>query len=376
MVVSAPLRSARIDLQAVTDNARRFRELAGVPVIGVLKADAYGHGAAAVAAAAVAGGVGRFGVVDIDEAVELRRAGITVPILAWLHGPDADFALASAERIELGVSSLAQLDAVAASRPPGGAASVHLKVDTGLTRNGLPRETWADAFARAATLQERGAIRVVGLFSHLSNTSLTHDRASLALFHRATECAAQHGVHPEIRHLAASQSTIELPEARLDAVRIGLGLFGLSPLAGTDANSLGLRPVMRLAARVAGVRRVPAGTGVSYDHLYRSATETTLVLIPLGYADGVPRQASGLGPVVIGGRRYSTVGRIAMDQLVVDVGDDEVAVGDEAVLFGDPERGEPAVEEWADAAGTISRDVLAGVGRRVPRVPAPDIGRL
>src|SRR5690606_18479552 len=148
----------------------------------------------------------------------------------------------------------------------------------------------------------------------------------------------------------ATAGAISVPEARLDAVRIGIGMYGLSPFAGRSSADLGLRPAMTLRAAVAAVRRVPAGTGVSYDYTYRTSRETTLALVPLGYADGIPRQASDRGPVLIGGRRYTVSGRVAMDQFVVDVGDARVAVGDEVVLFGDPAHGHPSATDWADAA--------------------------
>jgi alanine racemase len=170
-----------------------------------------------------------------------------------------------------------------------------------------------------------------------------------------------------VRHLAATRAALTLPATRLNCVRVGIGIYGLSPVPGRTSADLGLRPAMTLRAAVAAVRRVGPGQGVSYGYDYRTPRETTLALVPLGYADGVPRQASGVGPVVIGGRRYRVAGRIAMDQFVVDVGDDPVAVGDAAVLFGDPTLGAPAAAEWADAAGTIDYDIVSGIGPRVPR---------
>ena len=306
------------------------------------------------------------GVVTVDEALELRRAGITAPILAWLHAPGQRFDDAAEAGIELGVSSLAQLEAVAAVRGPH-PVGVHLKFETGLSRNGIAPADAAPVLAEAARLERIGRIRIVGLFSHLSNTSEADDLAALAAFDRGCAEAESFGIRPELRHLAATAAAIELPPTRLDAVRIGIGLYGLSPFADRSSSDLGLRPAMTLRGAVAAVRRVPAGTGVSYGYDHRTTDETTLALVPLGYADGVPRQASGRGPVQIGGRRYRVAGRIAMDQFVVDVGDADVGVGDEVVLFGDPTLGFPAATDWADAADTINYEVVTRIGPRVPR---------
>jgi alanine racemase len=208
---------------------------------------------------------------------------------------------------------------------------------------------------------------VVGLFSHVSNTSHAEDRAALARFLEAVSSASAMGLTPRVRHIAATAAAIDLPETRLDCVRLGIGVYGLSPFGDRSSADLGLRPAMTLRAAVAAVRRVPAGQGVSYGYTYRTPRETTLALVPIGYADGVPRQASGSGPVVIGGSRFQVSGRVAMDQFIVDVGDAPVSVGDEAVLFGDPALGAPAVEEWADAASTINYEIVTRIGPRVPR---------
>ncbi len=201
-------------------------------------------------------------------------------------------------------------------------------------------------FSEAARLERIGRLRVVGLFSHLSNTSLDDDRAALAKFEEGVILAASAGLRPPLRHIAATNAAIALPEARLGCVRIGIGLYGVSPFDDRTPADLGLRPAMTLRGAVAAVRRVPAGTGVSYGYDYRTPVDTTLALVPLGYADGVPRQASGRGPVVIGGRRFTVAGRIAMDQFVVDVGDHPVSIGDEVVLFGDPTLGVPSARDW------------------------------
>lgn len=369
---SAPFREATIDVAAIARNTRVFAELTGVPVIAVVKADGYGHGAVLAARGALAGGASHLGVADLEEAVELREAGIDAPIIAWLHAPGETFARARERHIEVGLSSPDQLEAAA----NGGAASaplrVHLKIDTGLSRNGVPESNWERVCSRAAALERAGGIEVVGVFSHLSNTSLDDDRAAIRRFTRAVEVATAAGLRPRIRHIAASQAALELPESRFDAVRIGLGLYGFSPLPDRDGAALGLTAAMTLRGSIASVKRVGPGTGVSYDYLFRTERDTTLALVPLGYADGVPRQATGNASVLINGYPHLVAGRIAMDQFVVDVGETPVSVGDEVVLFGEPRTGAPSAEDWADAADTIQRHVLTGIGRRIPRVAAPE----
>ena len=361
------LREALIDVGAIEDNVRHLRRLTGSEIIAVVKADGYGHGAVRSALAALAGGASRLGVSDITEALALRHAGIDAPIVAWLHAAGADFAEAAARGIELGVSSLDQLQKAAAAASADRPVGVHLKLETGLSRNGIAPEDYRVVFAEAARLERIGRVRVIALFSHLSNASAEDDRAALRAFEDGVAAAASLGLAPPLRHIAATHAAIDLPESRLGCVRIGIGIYGLSPFDDRTSADLGLRPAMTLRGVVAAVRRVPAGKGVSYGYDYRADRETTLALVPLGYADGVPRQASGAGPVVIGGRRFTVAGRIAMDQFVVDVGDAPVAVGDTAVLFGDPTLGAPSATDWAEAAGTINYEVVTRVGVRVPR---------
>ena len=361
------MREALIDTDAIADNVRHVRRLTSSDVIAVVKADGYGHGAVRSAVAALAGGANRLGVADIGEALALRRAGIDAPILAWLHAPGASFTDAVAHGIELGISSLDQLAAAAAAASGVRPALVQLKVETGLGRNGLAPGDLPTAFAEAARLERIGKLRVVGIFSHLSNTSDADDRAALARFHEALALAARLGLTPALTHIAASHAALALPDARLGCVRLGIAMYGLSPFADRTSADLGLRPAMTLRAAVAAVRRVPAGQGVSYGYTHRTDGETTLALVPLGYADGVPRAASGAAAVRIGGATFPVAGRIAMDQFVVDVGDAEVHVGDEVVLFGDPTLGVPSATEWADAAGTINYEIVTRIGARVPR---------
>lgn len=367
--MTRPLREAKIHLDAISANVETLRRIAATPhTMAVVKADGYGHGAAQVARAALAGGADCIGVADASEAFALRAAGISAPLLAWIHDPASEFDAELAADIELGVSYLEQLDRVAAA---GGRASaparIHLKVDTGLGRNGAVAADWQRFFAAAAEHESHGRVRVVGIFSHLSGTSREDDLAQVASFENAIARAEGAGLAPERRHLAATAGAIRVPEARFDMVRLGVGIYGLSPFDDQDSADLGLRPAMELSATIALVKRVPAGSGVSYGYTYRTERESTLALVPLGYGDGISRHASNRGPVFINGKTYPVAGRIAMDQMVVDLGDDHASVGDRAILFGDPVTGAPSATDWADAADTINYEIVTRIGGRVER---------
>lgn len=356
------MREAVIDLGAIRANIATLDAAVGdAEVMVVVKADAYGHGAVPVARAAVEAGASWLGVADIDEGLALRAEGIDAPLLAWLHAPHPDFHAATAAHIDVGVSSFDQLEAAAAA-----GATVQLKVDTGLGRSGAVEAEWPELFERAATHKAAGRIRVRGVWSHLANTSDEDDQLQEVRFATAVEAARAAGLDPEVLHLGATTGAVRSPTTRHTLVRLGIAAYGFSP-----DPAVALTPAMELAGSVVSVKRVPAGQGVSYGSEYRTTTETTLALIPLGYADGVPRQASNRGPVRIGDTTYTVAGRVAMDQIVVDVGDAPVRVGDRAVLFGDPSTGAPSATDWADAAGTIDYEIVTRIGPRVPRRYVP-----
>ena len=373
------MRELVVDLEAIRENVRTVAaRVAPAQLIAVVKADAYGHGLVPVARAMAEAGADAFGVVDLDEARRLKQGGIERPIIAWIHPPDADFGWAVAFGIELGIGSVEQLERLAlASRGVAAFARraeaevrpaiVHLKADSGLGRGGALGEEWRRLCERAAALERSGEIVVRAVWTHLANASAEADAAQFAAFDEALAVARAAGLAPELEHAVSSASAIAYPEQARGAARVGMALYGVSPFAERTAAQLGLRPAMELAGAVVGVKRVPAGLGVSYGHRYVTPRETTLALVPLGYADGLPRAASGRGPVTINGRRYTIAGTIAMDQVVVDVGDDPVAVGDRAVFWGDPATGAPSVAEWADAAGTIGYEIVTRVGPRVHR---------
>jgi len=367
------MRQVTIDLDAIRANAAMLADrVAPAKLLAVVKADAYGHGAVEVARALADADIYGFGVVDLAEARELRDAGVTAPILAWIHGPGTDFAWAIEQGIELGIGSVALLEAVArTAETTGRTAIVHLKADTGLSRGGALGEQWEGLVALAARLASEGRIEVRGIWSHLANTSHEADTAQFAAFDRAIDIARAAGIEASVTHIGASAVVWDHPDQARGMIRAGIALYGVSPFEDRTPGELGLRPAMELSAEVVGVKRVPAGRGVSYGHRYVTDRATTLALVPLGYGDGVPRGATGRAEVWINGTTYPIVGTIAMDQFVVDVGDDDVQVGDRAVLFGDPERGYPSVHDLARAAGTIGYEIVTRIAPRPPRRHIP-----
>ncbi|MFB9800894.1 alanine racemase [Streptomonospora salina] len=362
---------ARVDLGAISENtAALARRASPAAVMGVVKADGYGHGMIPAARALLAGGAEWLGTAFIEEALELRGAGVTCPVVAWILPPHAPLARAVAADIDLGVSTPALIDDIAgAARETGRRARVHLKADTGLNRGGLTPDQWPGTVAAAARAEAAGLIRVTGLFSHFAcadEPGHPSIAAQISAFHEALEIADKAGLDPEVRHLANSAATLTLPETRFDLVRPGIASYGLNPIPGPD--DTGLRPAMTLRSAVALVKRVPADSGVSYGHRYTTDRATGLALIPLGYGDGVPRNATNTGPVQVGGRRRTIAGTVCMDQFMVDLGDDTLGPDAEAVLFGPGDAGEPTAREWAEALGTIPYEIVTRISPRVPRV--------
>ncbi|GAA3814587.1 alanine racemase [Streptomyces coacervatus] len=373
---TAPLRArAEIDLAALRANVRTLRALApDAALMAVVKSEAYGHGAVPCARAAVEAGADWLGTATPEEALALRAAGLPGRIMCWLWTPGGPWRQAVEADIDVSVSGMwALAEVVAAAREAGIPARVQLKADTGLGRNGCqPGEDWAELVGAALRAEADGLVRITGLWSHFACADEPgHPSIALQLtrFREMLAYAEEQGVRPEVRHIANSAATLTLPETHFDLVRTGIALYGISPSPelGSPAD-FGLRPVMTLSASVALVKHVPGGHGVSYGHHYITPGATTLGLVPVGYADGVPRHASGTGPVLVGGKWRTVAGRVAMDQFVVDLGGDEPEAGTEAVLFGPGDRGEPTAEDWAQAAGTIAYEIVTRIGTRVPRV--------
>jgi alanine racemase len=366
--IATPHAHAVVDLDAVAHNTALFASSTTAAVMAVVKADGFGHGALRVATTALASGATWLGVTTCAEALHLRSGGITAPILSWMHSPAEDFGPALLAGIDLSVSSSDHLRAVAASAATLGiTATVQLKADTGLHRNGARPEEWLDLVRLARDLETAGHVRVRGVWSHLiSGTDPAADAtlSQIRLFDESVAIARNAGLRPEIRHLANSVATLAAPQTHYDLVRPGIGLYGVEP---DPQRVFGLRGAMTLRARLILVKRVPAGSGVSYEHDYVTGRDSTLALVPLGYADGLPWTAARRAEVSIAGRRYPVAGRIAMDQFVVDLGDDTARTGDEVVVFGPGTEGEPTVAEWAGWAGTVPHEIVTGVGPRVAR---------
>ncbi|MFG1926222.1 alanine racemase [Cryptosporangium sp. NPDC048952] len=358
-----------IDLDAIRANTAHLAERAATrsaATMAVVKADGYGHGAVPAARAALSGGATWLGVATVTEALELRTAGFDAPMLSWLNAPGTDFTAAVAANVDLGVPSIRVLDdVVTAAKAAGRAARVHLKVDTGLGRSGATPADWPDLLTAAAKAQAEGTVEAVGVWSHFAcadEPGHPSIAAQIATFQQGLETAEKHGINPQIRHMANSAATLTLPDAYFDLVRPGVSIYGLSP--NPQQIRTALRPAMTLRGEVLIAKRVPEGHGVSYGHTYHTRAETTLAVIPLGYADGIPRHASNKAPVLLGGKRRTIAGRVCMDQFVLDVGDDPVSDGDEAILFA-PDG--PTADDWAEVVGTINYEIVTRIGARVPR---------
>lgn len=390
-----------VDLGAIAENLEVLRSFApGVAQMAVVKADAYGHGLLPVAMAALQAGATWLGVAQLAEARALREGldavGIdrsAAPILAWVAPSGTDWAGALEAGIDLSVSwTWVLAEICAAARATGIRARIHVKIDTGMSRAGSTRADLPALVAAVRMAEEDGLIEVVGAWSHLSRgDDLSEDgRASTAaqveVFEQGLRSLADAGIEPRIRHLSATSGILWHPEAHYDMVRAGIGMYGLSPDPLTARGAaLGLRPAMTLRAPLTSVKVVEDGAPASYGGTWRAPGRRWLGLVPLGYADGILRAGSNGAPVLVEGRKAITtrvVGRICMDQFIVDLGPAEgepgapsarsgrppARVGDTATLFGDPDRGAPSADEWAQAAGTINYEIVTRLGERVPRV--------
>lgn len=368
VVTSRP--ALTVDLAALAANTRALAAHAsGAALMAVVKADGFGHGAAAVARTALAAGATRLGVTSIDEALALRSAGLDTPVLSWLNPIDADYAAAVAAGIDLAVPSREHLDAVIAVAAAVPGARVHLHLDTGMARDGAPPAEWAQLCRAARLAEQRGLLRVDGVMGHLACADVPPDPSNATgriRFAWGLEVARAAGLRPAHRHLAATAATLTDPRTHHTLVRAGAGLFGIDP-----SGTVRLRPALTLTAPVVSVRRVRAGTPVGYGHTWTAPAATHLGLLPLGYADGLPRSASGApgrAEVLVRGRRRPVAGLISMDQTVIDLGGDPVEPGEVATVFGPGDDGEPSAADWAAWAGTIEHEIVTGIGARVARI--------
>jgi alanine racemase len=355
-----------VDLAAIRHNVRRLREHTGVASMTVVKADGYGHGLVEVARAAREAGSEWIGVATIDEALTLRQHGDVGPLLCWLTVPGDDWAAAIDADIEVTAYSVEDLDAIAAT---GTFARVQLKVDTGLSRGGAPIGAWPEVVAAARAGEESGSWRVTGIWSHFAcSDEPDHpaNDAQEATFEAAVEVAIAAGLEPGVRHLANSAAAILRPSSRYDLTRIGLASYGLDPAPGHTPD-LGLVPAMTARATLAMSKQIPAGAGVSYGHTWVAPTDTTVGLVPAGYGDGVPRAASNSAEVLTAGKRRAIRGRVCMDQFVIGLDGDLPAAGEDVLLFGPGRDGEPTAQDWAEATGTISYEIVTRIGGRMTR---------
>jgi alanine racemase len=361
---------AVVDLDAIRSNAAELVQHAnGAQVMAVVKSDGYGHGMIPTATAALAGGASWLGVGHVGEALKLRSAGITSPVLCLLAAPDAPHGDAIGLGIDLSVGSESLVRQVAAAAELAGRpARLHLKADTGMSRGGAPLAQWQALVAAALAEQASGRCEIVGIWSHLACADMPGHRsvdAQLDAFRLALHQAERLGATPQVRHLANTAALLTRPDTWFDLVRPGGGVTGLATLPGGPPEWL--RPAMTVRTRIVQVKRVPAGTGVSYGHRYVTPGETTLGLIPLGYNEGIPRSAINTAQVLVRGRRWTIAGTVCMNQCVLDVGDADIEPGDVVVLFGPGDSGEPTAQQWADALGTISYDIVTRFTGVIPR---------
>jgi len=368
MAAHPPRAEAIVDLDALRHNVTLLAARAaasGAATMAVVKADGYGHGALPVARAAIEAGATWIGSCSFAEALALRAGGITAPILSWLEVAGADFVPAIAGGVDVTASSIRELGHIlGAGQRAGRTPRVHLKIDTGLFRNGCPEPEWADLVEVAAKAQADGHAEIISVWSHLACADEPgHPSVDLQAqrFQQAYEVATAAGLKP-LRHLANSAATLNRPDLHHDLVRVGIAMYGLNPLPYSED----LRPVMTFRSSVALTKRITAGESVSYGQTWTAPADTNLALVPVGYADGVPRLLSGRLDVWLAGRRRPVVGRVCMDQLVVDCEDDLVPVGEQVVLFGDGSGGGPTATEWANTLGTIDYEIVTGMHR--PRV--------
>ncbi len=359
---------ARIDLARIAANIKHLKQLSGTPVMAVVKADAYGHGLVPVAKAALEAGASSLGVALLEEAVTLREAGITAPILAWLVPPGSDFKLAVDNNIELAASSIKALEEIGAVKSEF-RPKVHLEVDTGMSRGGFLNEWGKIDGHHVANLE------IVGIFSHFARADEPGEAQNDSQRNRFKEMVAtveSFGYTNIIRHLSNSAATLKDKDSRFDMVRVGIAMYGLSPDVKTlgDSASLGLQPAMQLRARLHLVKTVPANSPVGYGAIAHTTAETKLGVVAMGYADGIPRIAQGAG-VFVDGKRAPIIGRVSMDQFVVDLGaESKAATGDWVIIFGDGSTGEYTADDWGAASGTINYEIVTRIGPRVPRIYA------
>jgi alanine racemase len=356
---------AIVDLSAIKHNVALLKEKSGTNLLAVVKADAYGHGLVPVAKAALDAGASMLGVALLEEALTLRAEGITAPILAWLVQPGSDFKSAIENDIDLAAGSIKALHEIQAASQ-GKKARVHLELDTGMTRGGFLGE-WS-----ALSVDDVAGLEIVGVFSHFARADEPGEQQNVDQLNRFNEMVAMlhgFGFTNVARHLSNSAATLTNPAAAFEMVRTGIAIYGLTPdVSMGSSKDFGIRPAMQLRAALYLVKDVPAGTPVGYGASESTTRDTKLGVVTMGYADGIPRIAKGAG-VWINGKKAPIIGRVSMDQFVVDLGPDSTAKsGDWVVIFGNGSHGEYTADDWGAASGSINYEIVTRIGPRVPRI--------
>jgi len=366
--------SAEINLSAITQNFKSIKSRTTADVLAVVKADAYGHGLIPVSKALEEAGADWFGTALLEEAINLRKAGILKPIISWLTPLGEDFKSAIDLDIDLGIPSIDLLDEVIkAASLTGKAARIHLEIDTGMSRGGVLSE-WDQLIKSVLVGVNLKQLKVIGIWSHFARADEPDElmnQEQLSLFEEKVNQAKAAGIDAQFIHIANSAALFTNKIAHKNIIRSGIALFGLSPDIKTigDSSSLGLKPAMKLKAKLNLVKEVKAGSSVGYGGTAVLKSDTKLGVVALGYADGIPRSTNNLAGVFVDKKRAPIIGRVSMDQFVVDLGITSTAkTGDEVIVFGDGSSGEYTVDEWAKAANTINYEIITRIGPRVPRI--------
>ncbi len=365
---------AEVDLTAIAHNLNLIKAKSNAQVLAVVKADAYGHGLIPVAKAAVAAGAHWLGTALLEEGIALRAAGVKAPLICWLTPLGEDLKTAIKNNMDLSVSSMELLEEIIdAGRAANIVPRIHLEVDTGMTRGGV-RNDWAEFVAEIAKAVKDNGVEVVGLWSHFARADepdQSFNQQQLDTFHKRLAILISQGINPQFVHIANSAAALTNKDSYKNIVRWGIGLYGLSPDVNTlgSSGTLNLKPAMKLKAKLHLVKEVEAGAQVGYGGTATVNANTKIGVVTMGYADGIPRNTNNSAGVFVAGKRAPLLGRVSMDQFVVDLGLQSTAkTGDEVVIFGDGSAGEYTIDEWASAASTINYEIVTRIGPRVPRI--------
>ena len=366
--------SAEISLLAIADNLKLIKSKTNAQVLAVVKADAYGHGLIQVGKAAENVGADWLGTALLEEGITLRNSGIKIPIISWLTPLGEDFKAAINLDIDLSISSTELLnEIVLAGKSVKKIPRIHVEVDTGMSRGGVG-DDWQLFLNELSKAVAANEINIVGIWSHFARADEPDEvmnKEQLAVFENRIKSASAAGIKAEFIHISNSAASLTNNGAHKNIIRWGIGLYGLSPDLNNlgDSKSLNLKPAMRLKAKLHLVKAVKAGVSVGYGGTAITKSDTKLGVVTLGYADGIPRNANNLAGVFVAGKRAPLIGRVSMDQFVVDLGSNSLAkTGDEVIVFGDGAGGEYTVDEWAKASSTINYEIVTRIGSRVPRI--------